>query len=157
MITKASLTSAAAVLAFFVSDLATQAGAVVDGNVADVPADDNTAEGPDAAVVQGTSTGTADGDLQTLALNESEATDGDLSTQALAATGGDAGNGAAAAALMLGAGLTLITVERRKSLPNSSASVAVPADRAHQSTVSRNGHSNRRRRRGYCARANSGL
>jgi hypothetical protein len=40
----------------------------------------------------------------------------DLSTQALADTGANAGNGATAAALLLGAGLMLTTVARRKSL-----------------------------------------
>jgi hypothetical protein len=96
---------------------ASEVGAVVDGNIADERVDDNAKEGrTNAAVIQGTSAGSADGELETLALNEPVAAEGDLSTQALAATGADAGNGATAAALMLGAGLTLTTVARRKSL-----------------------------------------
>ena len=82
--------------------------AVVDGNVADERAGNNAKEERTTAVViRGTSAGSADGET---------AAEGDLSTQALAATGADAGNGVTAAALMLGAGLTLTTVARRKSL-----------------------------------------
>jgi hypothetical protein len=96
---------------------ASEVGAVVDGNIADERVDDNAKEErTNAAVIQRTSAGSADGELETLALNEPVAAEGDLSTQALAATGADAGNGATAAALMLGAGLTLTTVARRKSL-----------------------------------------
>jgi hypothetical protein len=74
----------------------------------------------DEPATSGSTSSEADGstELGTEALDApvGVVTAGDLSTQALADTGGDIGTGATAAALLLGAGLALTAVARRKSV-----------------------------------------